>query len=402
MKQGARSPDTDLDAPLVLVLGPSPTMTGGMAAVVGQHVDTSFGPRYRTALFPITTSPRSSEWFPGKVYRHLRHWQALKRVIRRSRPWIVHIHTCSGVSFFRSLIDMKTARRMGCLAVLHIHGAAFDKFYEDAGPLRRRWIRNGLTDADAVITLSQNWRNKILKMAPAARAVVIENAVAGPPQVPARRRRGTCRFLLLARMDVWKGVDDLLDACAILRAEGCSFELTMAGPDGTAGDAGRLRQKICERDLTACVHYVGPVYGEAKAKLMHWADVYVSPSHCEGMPLSILEALASGLPVVGTRVGAVAEVVTPGVHGLLVSPHRPDELARALQRLAADPALRRLMSEAAIDLASTRFAISRLRDDLGNLYDALQAAPRRASRAAIGPQLTATTAQSRLGDLAKP
>jgi glycosyltransferase involved in cell wall biosynthesis len=174
-------------------------------------------------------------------------------------------------------------------------------------------------------------------------------------------------------MDEWKGIDDLLSACRRLHQEEITFDLTLAGPPGTAGDETVLNDKIREFGLTGTVRYVGAVYGHQKSALLASADAYVQPSHYEGMPIAMLEALSFGLPVVATRVGAVPEMITEGHSGLLVPPHRPDLLAQAMKRVASNTACRRAMSYAARALAHDRFSTTRLRRDLLSLYHSIMA-----------------------------
>ena len=353
----------------VILVGPPPTMVGGMASVVEQILALAFGGRYKVELFPITVGPDDDEPLSRRVARHIAHLRSLARIIRRRRASIVHLHTCSGFSFYRSVADLILVRWLGCRAVLHIHGARFDEFYARVGWVQRRLIAGALARADRVIALSAAWRGKLAAMAPAARLVVVENAVVGPAELPSRRHDGPCRFLLMARMDDWKGVDDLLEACAALRAAKGAFELVLAGPPGTAGDGPVLAEKIRSRGLESSVRYVGPVRGAEKSDLLRWADVYVQPSHYEGMPISLLEALAYRLPVVATKVGAVPEVVADGVQGFLVPPRDPARLSAALSEMARDACRRQVLSDAAARLAASRFASKRFRDDLVDLYD---------------------------------
>ncbi|MGB2987012.1 MAG: glycosyltransferase family 4 protein [Phycisphaerae bacterium] len=359
-------------APTVIVIGPGPDQVGGMASVVAQMVAMDFGGRYHVRLLPVTLAADARESLSGRVIRHIRQMRRLRSAISRSCASITHIHTCSGFSFYRATADMLLVQRLGCRVILHIHGAAFDAFYAGGSTWRRRIIAWSLSRADRVVALSNGWRNKLREMAPNARLVVIENAVEMPPEQPTSRKDGPCRFLLLARMDEWKGIDDLLHACAELHGGGIAIELVLAGPPGTAGDATHLNEKIRARNLETVVRYVGPVYGEKKSDLLVQADVYVQPSHHEGMPIAMLEALAHGLPIVATRVGAVPEVIVDRQHGLLVPPRRPDLLARAMRDLTSDRKRRRTMSDAARSLAQKRFSMTRFRNDLVLLYGGIR------------------------------
>jgi glycosyltransferase involved in cell wall biosynthesis len=354
----------------VFTIGPSSELVGGMSTVIGQMLQLNFAPRYTLSALPVTMSPTSSERGPRRAARHLGQRLLLGKMLRRGRAAIAHVHTCSGFSFHRSAWDAAVARRHGCRTVLHMHGARFDEYFAAAPRLEQRLVRAALQSADRVIALSRSWQEKLLGIAPDARVSVIENAVERRGATH-QSERGTCRFLTLARMDAWKGIDDILDACAILKRHGISFELVLAGPAGTAGDAARIAAKIAQRNLETLVRYVGPALGEAKAKLFATSDVYVQPSHHEGLPISVLEAFASRLPVIATRVGAVPEVVEHEVQGLLTPPKNPAALAAAMSSLAIDPPRRIAMGNEGYQLAATRFSLSRFRDDLLELYDGL-------------------------------
>jgi glycosyltransferase involved in cell wall biosynthesis len=266
---------------------------------------------------------------------------------------------------------MLLSRRFGCRVVLHIHGAGFDDFADSAGWFSRRLVRRCLSLADRVVALSEEWRRRLQRISSSARITVIENAVAAIPTVRRMHGSNRCRFLLLARMDVWKGVDDLLDACVLLQNRSSAIFVTLSGPPGSAGDADALRAKIADRNLDTLVEYAGPVDGEGKGRLLAQTDVLVQPSHQEGMPMAMLEALADGIPVVATRVGGIPDVITDGREGLLVPPRRPDLLAEAMHVLAGDAERRTRMSAQARALALSRFGAERFNHDLLRLYDDL-------------------------------
>lgn len=368
----------------VLHVGPSPELIGGMASVMRQVSRLRFEGRFRTQLAPQTASPGGTERWWSRVGRHIQKLGELRAAIGNAREElkssrvgprgggvrpIVHLHTCSGFSFHRTGLDLCVARAMGCRVVLHIHGAAFDSFWGRASFAGKMVIRWALRRADAVVALSRTWANKLQDMSPEARVEVIENAIDPPVHLPDRRGRHPVHFLFLAKMDVWKGVHDLLRACAILKDQGVAFRLTLAGPSGTAGDPEALETLICTQGLRPMVEYIGSVVGDAKNELLERCDALVLPSHHEGMPLVLLEAMAHGLPVVASTVGSVPDVVTCGREGLLVPPRHPERLAEAMSQITQDEARRLRMGHAGRRLVERRFSMARFERDLLRIYD---------------------------------
>jgi len=105
---------------------------------------------------------------------------------------------------------------------------------------------------------------------------------------------------------------------------------------------------------------VGPYYAAF--------DTLILPSANEGTPVSAIESLAGGRPVVATAVGGVPDVVRDGVDGFLVTPGDVEAMADRLARLAADADLRRRMGEAGAESVRERYAVERLLDDMDRLY----------------------------------
>ena len=104
------------------------------------------------------------------------------------------------------------------------------------------------------------------------------------------------------------------------------------------------------------------------AERLRDSDVLLVPSLMEGLPTVVLEALASGVPVVATDCGGVSEAMTDGREGLLVAPRDAEALARALERLWRDPALRARMGEAGRETATSRFELDRQLREFLALY----------------------------------
>ena len=189
-------------------------------------------------------------------------------------------------------------------------------------------------------------------------------------------------------MDRSKGVLDALAAAAALREQETPFRLTLVGPKGDVGDEESMARTIEALGLSDEVHYVGPVQGAAKNELLASANVFLHPSHFEGMPMSILEALAHGLPVIGSKVGGIPEVIEHGVHGLLVAPSEPVALADAITRLLRCRTTRNEMGMSARRLAKDRFGLDRLDRDLTELYDALLSTERSEELSVVSPHVS--------------
>jgi glycosyltransferase involved in cell wall biosynthesis len=143
-----------------------------------------------------------------------------------------------------------------------------------------------------------------------------------------------------------KGLHDLLAAFA--RLPSATATLHLAGDDRAEPRyAARLRARLARPDLAGRVVVHGPLPREGVAALYHAADAFVLPSLREPYGTVYGEAMAAGLPVVGWRAGNLPHLADDGREGLLLPPGDRDGLARALARLAGDPALRQRLGEAA-------------------------------------------------------
>ncbi len=118
------------------------------------------------------------------------------------------------------------------------------------------------------------------------------------------------------------------------------FTINLVGEGFSDEEMALVVDKIRILDLAGIVNVFPPEYGTQKCDRLANSDIYILPSHHEGMPISILEAMAAGLPIIATRVGGIPDAVKDGETGLLVESGQPGMLAEALRRLKDDVALR--------------------------------------------------------------
>ncbi len=169
---------------------------------------------------------------------------------------------------------------------------------------------------------------------------------------------------ILATLRDWKGHNYLLDAFKQLRPAFPGWQLIIIG-DGP--QRARLTARVENENLADRVRFVGNV--DNVPEWLSTLDLFTLPSYGdEGVPQGIMQAMACGLPVVSTPVGAIAEAVQDGTTGMLVTPKSADALADALRKLMSDPALRASMSKAGIAYSAKQFGIDVMLDRMTDAF----------------------------------
>lgn len=147
--------------------------------------------------------------------------------------------------------------------------------------------------------------------------------------------------IFVGRFRPEKGVEYLIKAMEIIRQGDCSIKMVLAGE---GPEEPHLKRLTAQLNLEDCVAFVGQIPNEKVPQYMAAADILVLPSLSEGFPVVILEAMASGLPIVTTRVTGLPEIIRDGENGLLVEPRNPPQIAEKVLLLFRDDALKEKIS----------------------------------------------------------
>lgn len=280
----------------------------------------------------------------------------LRSLIRRWDPEIIQTHGYKPTAMMAALRVLGVRRPW----IGFFHGATAEDFKVRAYNALDRFLMHR---ADEVVVVARSQ----LKRFPRARQIrVLDNAVLASVE-PLRQVAGASavgkswRLGVAARLSPEKGVDVLLDAALKLKQERFPFLLLIAG-DGPESEA--LRQRASHGALDGTVEFLGAV----RDMNSFYADIdaLVIPSRSEGLPNVLLEALAAGLPVVATRVGAVPDVLGDSTAGILVNPGDVVALADAcsqLPHLSTNPT-----REAARRAILDRFSLNRRTSEHLALY----------------------------------
>ena len=336
--------------------------------VIGAPRDGTFFDRFRDRGLEVVEFPRSS--------LGARHFHLTRRLISRLDIDVVHTHG-TGPGCYGRLV----ARWMRVPAIHTFHGLHYSGYSPLSRHLYLALERQLARGSHTIINVSrsQHLEGLGLRLFRPEQSVVIVNGVdiEGMERVllesPIRRESlgltaADVVIGCVSRFDPVQRIELLVEALRRLRARFPRLVLVLVGG---GGEQQRIRRLVFEGGVSEQVIFTG--FLESPARIQPVLDLYVASSRKEGLPPSILEAMAAGLAVVATDVPGHRDVVVPGETGLLVTPEDPAALADAIAALLTDPARRKSLGQAGRERVRQEFSISAM-------VDATAAAYRRAAR----------------------
>lgn len=335
---------------------------GGMVSVTKNYLGYKDWGEYKVKFIP--THFDTNKWMV-MAYFVLQFINIWWEVIAGDHK-IAHLHTAERGSFWRKAFLLRFYHRHGIKVVMHHHAAEFEQFYENCSPRQKRKIQNILAEADVNIVLSKRLVPMIKDKQPKARVVVLYNAVntyaRNPYSLEARN------VLFMGRLGVRKGTFDLIDAIKCLDKkipEDVKFYL--------CGDMGEneVRQKVNKLGIEHRIAHVGWIDGEQKREFISKSMINCLPSYDEGLPMTILETMAAGIPNISTNIASIPEVLHDGENGFLIRPGDIDALVDRLRALIFDTELRKNFSESSYELVTRDFSIDRNIERLKEIYRTL-------------------------------
>jgi glycosyltransferase involved in cell wall biosynthesis len=334
----------DLAGLRILLVGPLPPPAGGMANQTRQLAELLRGAQAQVELVQ-TNAPYRPAW-AGRLpvlralFRLLPYLLALWRAAGRCD--VVHVMANSGWSWHLFAAPaIWVARWRGAPVVVNYRGGEAAQFLARSGAL----VAWSLRRCSSLVVPSGFLQEVFGRAGLTAQTVpnIIDTRRFAPGQRLTALDTATHGHVLVARnLEPIYDNGTALRAFAIVHAQHPQTHLTVAGsgPEETA-----LRELAAQLGLQSAVSFSGRLDRDQMAELLRCASVALNPSRVDNMPNSILEALASGLPVVSTNVGGVPFIVQHDVTALLVSPQDPAAMAQALLRLLGDPDLARRLAD---------------------------------------------------------
>lgn len=334
------------------VVGPDLGAQGGISTVADLWLGSSAWGDATVEYFPSMRDTGSAL----ERALHMARQQArfVARLARGWRPDVVHVHLSYFTSFYRKSLYLTEAKALGIPVVAHVHAPDLEGF-ADARRLHGQALTRVFHAVDRVVVLSEAMAETVRDLTgPETRIEVIYNPVrladfAREPRAP--DAPPTCLFM--GKVGDRKGTFDLAAAVPLVLERVPEARFVFGGNGAVEELAARLEAL----GVAGSCSVLGWVSGDAKRAAFAEASVYCLPSYHEGLPMSILEAMGGGLPVVSTPIAGIPESVVDGETGFLVAPGDVEALADRLCSLLGDPTRAQAMGAAGHALAADRFDV---------------------------------------------
>jgi len=353
----------------LLFVSPLPPPTGGisnwMVAVQRSALREGFEIRVVNSSPSAVGVTGTSRLRLGRVADAMRILWQLAVELLRFRPQLVHVNTSYFWAFLRDGVAIRMARLAGARTLLHLRGGDFPEWAEGSGAAVRSFIRATLRRTDCVIALTAHTQRWLETELEPERVRYLPNFVRldaiGAPPDRSGRAGNPVEVLFVGWLIEAKGVRELLQAARGLP----EARFTLIGPPEPSF-AATIEAELRGLGDRVCVL---PVQSREEV-FRHYrdADIFVLPTWREGFPNVVIEAMATGLPVVATPVGAIAEIIEDDRSGLLVPVRDAASLEAALRRLIEAPRLRLEMGRRARERVDALFSFDAVIAQLIAIY----------------------------------
>lgn len=309
---------------------------------------------------------RNGRWsLPGFVFAILRIILNVCRARTARDPVIVHLNVSTNGSTYRKWFVACLCKVLAVPFVVHLHGGRYRTFFANSSPVVGRMVLHLFNLAERVIVLGDVWREFVIEelKVQSSNVSVVPNGTPPPAGVESRPVvADKVRIVFSGRLSVEKGVRDLLVAADRLHADGMKFELALMGDSRDSA----LLEEARSRQYTIVTGWLNQL--EVLGNLAT-SDIFVLPSHDEGLPMSMIEAMSLGLPLIVTDVGTISDVITDGREGYLLTPGDIDELTDAIKSLLTNADLRERMGAQAKKRWSAELTAEGMAQRIGNEWN---------------------------------
>lgn len=345
--------------------GAIPTIT--KAFIEGLQSEYHFIPHYADRKYGNT---RTSNFNPPNLYYFIKHFSQWIYNLIIYRPDIAHYPITSYWNLEKSLIFLKVAKLFGCKTIGHLHGGAFDNFWDNLSMFRKSVALRLFESVDWMIVLSEYWKDYIIGEVGLHRVTVLNNPIDKDFElktIKAVRKKGENQILFVGSLGKRKGVYDILRVATELKDQ-YEFEISLIGPEDRVDDIQKIGDYIREHQIEQYVSVLGSLFDDYKIAAFVNSDIFLFPSYNENFPLVIIEAACAGLPIVTTPVGASPEFFENEKSVIFVEPGNIEQIKNAVVDLLNNPEKRKRLGEGARQVFEEKLSRDNIMNQLDKVY----------------------------------
>ncbi len=355
----------------ILLVGSSLRAVSGVSTHLNQLLNSRLSEIYQFLYFQIGSHGRQESSIE-KLLRFIFSPFQLALKIILTRPQIIHLNTSiDRKAFWRDVFYLLIAKVFFVKIVYQVHGGPLPQDFFRGNKVLTAFMKWIFKLTNAIVLLAEIEREAYSRFIGVRHLAVIPNAIDLTPFNNATQKNfdeDRLKLVYLGALTFDKGVYESIDAIALLKDKlknnSIIYQIAGAGPDEQ--NFINIVDKLGISDL---VEFKGVLYGEEKDKMWNEAHLFVFPTfHAEGLPYAVLESIASGTPLITTRVGANPDVLTDGLHGYLIEPKNPKLIADTILKMINDRKILKEMSLNCIKRAHEYYGINRLANQFDELY----------------------------------
>ena len=329
----------------ILLVSPVPPPYGGIGIWTNNILNSKLSAKYK--LLNLDTSPNKvvakSKFTINRAVDAFILFYKLQKLLLLNRPNVVHITTNYFWAFYRDIIFGAIAKPFSKI-ILHIHGGDFPNFFKSIPFIFRKICHNSLRSFDKIIVITTETKEFLEGKLYLTNVVFIPNPIKANDFVRQRKNKKRLKVLFVGLIVQNKGVLDILNVASKINNANFIF----IGPyvkSKNIDTEKEVMDSININKLNDRVRFLGAMaHGEIIEHYLD-SDILLLPSYREGLPNVILEAMAAGLPIIATRVGAIPEIIENGVNGFLIEPGDRHGLLKYIDLLIQNESLRLKMSK---------------------------------------------------------
>lgn len=282
----------------VCMVIPNQMVKGGIAAVVNGYRGSQLEKDYKVTYVESYKDGSKIQ----KLLKGISGYFQFAKVILFYKPDIIHIHSSFGPSFYRKIPFIYMSAWSGIPIINHIHGSEFAKFYLNSSKRKQRLVKKVWGKCSHFIVLSEQWKETFSIVIPKEKMSIVKNYSMVMPEI---KRENNKTVLFLGLINKMKGCYDIVDVIYEVSKKVPEVKMVMCGD----GEIDEIKTRAQRKGILDKFEFPGWVRNEEKDKKLREANIFFLPSYTEGMPMSILDAMGYGLPIVASEVGGIPKLV---------------------------------------------------------------------------------------------